>query len=611
MKKENLKFQERHFIGRPHIIMKAAPYHHHHCHFPNNRTTFQQTLSKLHLVVVLFHHPFWFIVIVMLVVPRMIQTFGGNSVGSVVGFLSSTTTIHHHHVTNKNPQRQVLVFHIVSGSPPEFRTTRRRMTSTSTTTTTTWMARRRQQEQRQLQRQQRQQQRLLWGSKQPINSQKQWFHNSNSALLARRRRRHHDETTNEQYGGGGGGGGQQDSELTWERFEFGHSPKSDSRFDATRTTRTTTSNNDDESSLSLASSSSHESLSNNSLTTTNNTVEALEVVRQAEILKDAQSAQECQKLVQAWQQLDPIIVQRATNILRPFITKERIQRIESVLYQRTRQTQFVFENPSNPSNVWACLRTIDSFGLQYVHVLIDSSSSKQYQHAGKGTIVQKRGMRTAMGSAQWLTVQQYHGTTTQTIQQLRKQHSQQQQFRKQDQQDQQQDQQEDQDQQQDQQEDQEKDFILLASDLNSEQHTSIDIRDIDWTKFGNQPIYIVMGNEEHGISNELRSLVDYTFTLPMSGFAESFNLSVATAITLAHLSAASTRTPTRTTPTMSTTTTTATKEVSQQGPLRPGDLTNHEFNCLRLKGFWNSVAQKRMAIALLKREGIVLPQQLV
>ena len=50
-----------------------------------------------------------------------------------------------------------------------------------------------------------------------------------------------------------------------------------------------------------------------------------------------------------------------------------------------------------------------------------------------------------------------------------------------------------------------------------------------------------MGNEERGISDEMRSLADETFYLPMCGFAESFNLSVATAITLAYMKAASGR----------------------------------------------------------------------
>mmetsp|Transcript_28748 Transcript_28748/g.39540 ORF Transcript_28748/g.39540 Transcript_28748/m.39540 type:complete len:110 (+) Transcript_28748:34-363(+) len=39
-----------------------------------------------------------------------------------------------------------------------------------------------------------------------------------------------------------------------------------------------------------------------------------------------------------------------------------------------------------------------------------------------------------------------------------------------------------------------------------------------------------MGNEENGISEEARKLVDGTFYIPMYGFAESLNLSIATAV---------------------------------------------------------------------------------
>ena len=49
-----------------------------------------------------------------------------------------------------------------------------------------------------------------------------------------------------------------------------------------------------------------------------------------------------------------------------------------------------------------------------------------------------------------------------------------------------------------------------------------------------RPICIVMGNEDRGISDEMRELADETFYL--SGIAESFNLSVATSITLAYMS---------------------------------------------------------------------------
>jgi len=100
----------------------------------------------------------------------------------------------------------------------------------------------------------------------------------------------------------------------------------------------------------------------------------------------------------------------------------------------------------------------------------------------------------------------------------------------------------------------------------------------------NAKVCIVMGNEDRGISQEMRDGADGTFTLPMVGFAESFNLSVATAITLAHLSAK-----------------------GKDGPIRAGDLGEHEVNCLRLKWLMNSLAQKRMGKALLRRHNIELP----
>lgn len=138
----------------------------------------------------------------------------------------------------------------------------------------------------------------------------------------------------------------------------------------------------------------------------------------------------------------------------------------------------------------------------------------------------------------------------------------------------------------------------------------MDVRNLNWdsnvdseTSNGEskqRPICVVMGNEERGISNEMRELADGTFYLPMCGFAESFNLSVATAITLAHMSAVSNGGHTECDD--------VGKEV--KGPLRPGDLDPHELQCLRLKGVINSLAQKRMGKALLKKEGIVLPSSL-
>jgi len=177
------------------------------------------------------------------------------------------------------------------------------------------------------------------------------------------------------------------------------------------------------------------------------------------------------------------------------------------------------------------------------------------QYKGKAAIHQKRGMRTAVGSAKWLTLRN-HASTADAVRVLKEQQN----------------------------------CRILASDLNP---SSVDIRTMNWEgddDDDDRPICIVMGNEERGISEEMRELADETFTLPMVGFAESFNLSVATAITLAHLSASS---------------------QNGKGPLRPGDLPRHELDCLMLKGLLNSLPQKRMADALLRQAKVELPTNLL
>ena len=47
-----------------------------------------------------------------------------------------------------------------------------------------------------------------------------------------------------------------------------------------------------------------------------------------------------------------------------------------------------------------------------------------------------------------------------------------------------------------------------------------------------------------------------------------------------------------------------------KGPLRPGDMDEHEYNCLYLKGLLNSLPQKRTGKALLKQNNIILPDEM-
>ena len=71
-------------------------------------------------------------------------------------------------------------------------------------------------------------------------------------------------------------------------------------------------------------------------------------------------------------------------------------------------------------------------------------------------------------------------------------------------------------------------YKIYASDLNPK---SKDIRDVNWNA---GPVCVVMGNEESGISDEIRNAADETFNIPMVGFAKSFNLSTATFISIGY-----------------------------------------------------------------------------
>ena len=303
------------------------------------------------------------------------------------------------------------------------------------------------------------------------------------------------------------------STLEWESFDFGSTPKWDRRF------------------------------VDNSLHLASNTDDWKDI-EDRETDEDVALQKRFELVHRLWDNLDPELVDKATKILIPYMEEKRWSRIQEVVSKRTQQTRFLFENPSNPSNVWACLRTLDSFGIQHVDVVIQSG---QYQ--GKAALTQKRGMRTAMGSAKWLTLKN-HLNTRNALQQLK-----------------------------------DEGYQIFCTDVNPE---SKDVRDVDWDASGKK-VCIVMGNEQSGISDDVKEMADASFYLPMVGMAESFNLSVATAITLAHLSAAS-------------------AEVGK-GPLRSGDLSEEEYKTLLLKGAVNTVKQKFVR-ALFRKKGIEFPKEL-
>ncbi|CEM03191.1 unnamed protein product [Vitrella brassicaformis CCMP3155] len=221
----------------------------------------------------------------------------------------------------------------------------------------------------------------------------------------------------------------------------------------------------------------------------------------------------------------------AVEALSPLVSPDRLERLQTVISQRTNHCQFVFEAPTNPNNVWACLRTLDSFGIQHTSV-IRRPGGYDRQRDINGN------MNVALGSSQWLSMQEFQ-SASEAIGQLK-----------------------------------DRGVRVYASDL-QEDSTALTSLDVS------QPFTIVLGNERTGISEEMRGLADETFFVPMRGFAESFNLSVACAVTCAYL--------------------------SQMGGLKWGDLSEGERAAVMTEWLMRCVPGSQQ---VLERKGLRVPERL-
>jgi tRNA (guanosine-2'-O-)-methyltransferase len=104
---------------------------------------------------------------------------------------------------------------------------------------------------------------------------------------------------------------------------------------------------------------------------------------------------------------------------------------------------------------------------------------------------------------------------------------------------------------------------------------SVPLWDLDCTR----PCALVFGNEHRGVSPVVRACADRLFAIPMRGFAESFNLSVAAGMSLYH----------------------AVRQREAAG--RPSDLDEAERDALLSRYELRSVAQYQKLVEVLPRTG--------
>ena len=170
--------------------------------------------------------------------------------------------------------------------------------------------------------------------------------------------------------------------------------------------------------------------------------------------------------------------------LEGFVTDKRKNLFRNILQDRTRHFTVVLEDIYQQHNASAVIRSCDIFGIQDVHVIENKYKSKVSRHIAKG-------------SQKWLTFNRYNEDKNNTIDCLENLKS--------------------------------KGYQVIATTPHND---SCVLHDFDITKKS----AFVFGVEKAGVSDDVKKNADGFLKIPMVGFTESLNISVAAAIVLENLS---------------------------------------------------------------------------
>jgi tRNA (guanosine-2'-O-)-methyltransferase len=163
----------------------------------------------------------------------------------------------------------------------------------------------------------------------------------------------------------------------------------------------------------------------------------------------------------------------------PLLTPERQSKIQHVVQGRTFNVSVVLENIYDRGNASAVMRSAEALGLVQVHSIEPGTKFKESQ-------------RTTAGADKWVELQRWKDTSA-CVSELKRQGKQ-----------------------------------IIVTSL---QPDSKPIQDVDFTK----PSALVLGNEKDGASAEMIQSADVCVVLPMVGFTQSYNISVAGALCFYHI----------------------------------------------------------------------------
>ena len=169
--------------------------------------------------------------------------------------------------------------------------------------------------------------------------------------------------------------------------------------------------------------------------------------------------------------------------LESYLTDNRKELFQKVLDQRTKHFTVVLEDIYQPHNASAVIRSCDIFGIQDVYTIENEFTNKISRHV-------------ARGSHKWVDIHRFKKDIDNTIPCL--DHVQKQGYQ------------------------------LIATSPHTD---STYLPDFDITK----KTAFIFGREKEGISDIIKDRADGFLKIPMYGFTESLNISVAVAIILQHV----------------------------------------------------------------------------
>lgn len=171
------------------------------------------------------------------------------------------------------------------------------------------------------------------------------------------------------------------------------------------------------------------------------------------------------------------------EVLRPLVTEARLAKLDHVAAHRSRHLSVVLENVYQSRNASAVMRSADGLGLLDVHLIENENAWSR----NKGV---------AKGASQWLNLHRYlHAPDPRMacVESLKA-----------------------------------KGIQVVVTSPHAEGHTPENLP-LD------RPVALVMGTEFSGASDFMMAHADAFVEIPMHGFAESFNISVAAAILMQRL----------------------------------------------------------------------------